>query len=634
MHLGFVLVAFFAMVVPARTQASAPRAPVNPIETGAACDAKTDDGPALAAAQKAASDRGIIVTCPLRVASGTTTISAPLRIEGSGALELRPGGAVQIVGAFDAGQQQVFRVNGGTLKFSGRTETVHARWWGVVGDGISDDTDALSRFFAAAIEIGRGDLDRGTYSVREGELGIVMPAGGAGPEIRTSGRVVFKARGVADAPVLRIHGGESAFIRGGSFGPFTVIDESRTPATHRHALSLRSVAGFELPYVEGRGIQGDVVNVPEATVAMNPDLFHVYGVHLGTVWAEQCAGYALKNENGAGFTGCDIRQILSADSAGGFYGGGAGVTVGYLSVAGSRSWAIDSPESHPGSIHRVLVQAAELDGCRFGVRIKNGTWWDLRGVRLVHRFRPSEGVYWPRNAVQLGSDKSTISAGSFGIENVIASGGAKSDLGVVAVDLQNTANFVATRLNVRIRDDARFGFTDAETWGNLAQTADVDVWTGERLLYASPQKNEFQVAAEASSPISATGFGTEQSKVRFVTRVRDGRRLYDPSAGFFTVPVTGTYDFRAGLTVGVPPGSVCSIGLAVARKTTPPQYLCSRRLISNDPQFQFFSIDCSGVSLREGDRVFVTAQVTGGAKTTYQYEPMQANYFAGALHSR
>jgi hypothetical protein len=86
---------------------------VNPLDDGAACNGSADDGPALAAAQaRAGTTKSIVVTCKLRIASAVGSITAPIRFEGAGGVDVAPGtGSVTLAGPITAPQSQVFYAN-------------------------------------------------------------------------------------------------------------------------------------------------------------------------------------------------------------------------------------------------------------------------------------------------------------------------------------------------------------------------------------------------------------------------------------------------------------------------------------------------------------------------------------------
>lgn len=120
----------------ARTLADIAADFVNPLSEGAKCDGATDDAPALARAQThAGTTKGIVITCPLRIASSAGTISAPLRFEGGGQLVSVAGGSITLTGPLTAPVQRIFNLSGGPITFQAITDTIYSRWWGNDGTG-------------------------------------------------------------------------------------------------------------------------------------------------------------------------------------------------------------------------------------------------------------------------------------------------------------------------------------------------------------------------------------------------------------------------------------------------------------------------------------------------------------------
>lgn len=83
--------------------------------------------------------------------TGNLTLTAPLRIEKGGSIVLGTFNLV-INGPFKAGVYQVFNAaSSGVVTFGAKAEpTIYAEWWGVVGDGSTDDTTKLQQALTAA----------------------------------------------------------------------------------------------------------------------------------------------------------------------------------------------------------------------------------------------------------------------------------------------------------------------------------------------------------------------------------------------------------------------------------------------------------------------------------------------------
>lgn len=140
---------------------------VNVKGSGAKCNGIDDDGPALIAAQVAAvGGKTLLVTCKLRLLSAAGTISAPIRFEGGGSLDLQPGGSVTLSGPLDAPLARIFWANGGTVAFAGKVPAFfYPQWWGAVGDGVADETAAIRAAMYAGGSAANVFFLPGTYLV-------------------------------------------------------------------------------------------------------------------------------------------------------------------------------------------------------------------------------------------------------------------------------------------------------------------------------------------------------------------------------------------------------------------------------------------------------------------------------------
>lgn len=113
---------------------------------GINCDGSNDDAAGFVNANAAANTAGasLLVNCKVRIASAAGTISAPLKFEGAGALDLSPAaGSVTITGAMTAPLSKIFFTGSGTLTLGAKTPQIVPQWWGAVGDGVTNDQPAI-----------------------------------------------------------------------------------------------------------------------------------------------------------------------------------------------------------------------------------------------------------------------------------------------------------------------------------------------------------------------------------------------------------------------------------------------------------------------------------------------------------
>jgi hypothetical protein len=133
----------------------------------ALCDGVSDDSAALAAASARASSASVVLVigCKVKVTSGSASISAPIRFEGSGALDVSTGtGSVTISGPLSAPLGRIFFLGTGTLNFQAQVQQVYPQWFGAVADayqppggtmGGSDNTPAFQAAIDAASAVHR-----------------------------------------------------------------------------------------------------------------------------------------------------------------------------------------------------------------------------------------------------------------------------------------------------------------------------------------------------------------------------------------------------------------------------------------------------------------------------------------------
>jgi hypothetical protein len=167
-------------------------------------DGSTDDTAGFVAAAAAAASTGqtLLVTCKVRLAGAAGTITAPIRFEGGGSLDLRTGGSVKLPAEVIAGAHQIFWYNGGTLDASAVATPLLVEWWGAKADstgasasGTNNSTPVINALNAAnGVEIVFG---KGIY-----RFGSTLSAG-------YSGAGIFSG---ATATQIRMRGAGPAYI--------------------------------------------------------------------------------------------------------------------------------------------------------------------------------------------------------------------------------------------------------------------------------------------------------------------------------------------------------------------------------------------------------------------------------------
>lgn len=126
----------------------------NPAYAGGAIgDGLTNDRAALVAAAGAASTTAAIVFPPgTYLVSSNLTLTCAIVLEPGAMLKPAAGVTITITGAADFPLRKVFDLSaGGLIALAGNVvEAFHPQWWGVKGDGVTDDTAAWQATGAAA----------------------------------------------------------------------------------------------------------------------------------------------------------------------------------------------------------------------------------------------------------------------------------------------------------------------------------------------------------------------------------------------------------------------------------------------------------------------------------------------------
>jgi hypothetical protein len=139
---------------------------------GALCDGSTNDRDAIVNAHTAAVAQGasVLINCKMHITSAIGTVTAPLKFEGTGALDfLTAGGSITINGPILAPISQIFFIGlgQGIITFGKKIPLAYPQWFGAAGDGATDDTTAIGATQHAMNSAGGGVVffPAGTYIV-------------------------------------------------------------------------------------------------------------------------------------------------------------------------------------------------------------------------------------------------------------------------------------------------------------------------------------------------------------------------------------------------------------------------------------------------------------------------------------
>ncbi len=196
----------------------------------------TSASTSLEQAASAASGQTLVIDNVVAITNDTTLIVTNGRVvvEPGGLLTIATNATLKIASPFSAPTTGVFARRGsheavGKVVFA-NVERIYPEWWGAVGDGKTDNTEALQRMFDATYDVLRGSYQ--TYHFLEGRYLIdgtvtINPVVGKGHfGIQTAPMLIGSGMGSVNTYL----GDGTAFIKNTS-GPMCVIAGSYDAAT-------------------------------------------------------------------------------------------------------------------------------------------------------------------------------------------------------------------------------------------------------------------------------------------------------------------------------------------------------------------------------------------------------------------
>lgn len=290
-------------------------------------------------------------------------------------------------------------------------DTLHAKDFGAVGDGIIDDTDALVALFAAMQTEGKpgllgGEGEETRYLVRAGEWFwtfdnsvTVDPPGLPGPRLYCAGKVVIVAKsGSGDEPLLSIHNDPNyggRVIHGGHVDGMWFEDTTGDTAPNRHGIELYGVEMMYFGPMFSAALKGDLLHIRSMGTATTADAWHVYGCVFAGALTWQTEGWTFNNDSVSQvFVGNYLHSVGNTlGQKGAFRGPGAMNAIGEISVYATQGWAIDLTTSI-GTSQRIKIRNFELDAPQYGLRVSGMQLVDLGRGRIIHR-RSRTGALLP-----------------------------------------------------------------------------------------------------------------------------------------------------------------------------------------------------------------------------------------------
>jgi hypothetical protein len=449
-----------------------------------------------------------------------------------------------------------------------------AAWFGTIGDGIANDTEALQRFLYSVSEGKIGDW-AGTYAIDEGKLIIEPPAGasplhGAYPAPCLLGDVVFIGRGTGTGPFLQIrnpdqHGAWGQCICGGTLGNLSFIDRTRSTLTTRHGLAAQGMINWTIGSLTGHGLGGSVYCTSKRTVriggADNPDPYDNSANRIGSVLGIACNGVAFDGEsltedgNRISYLGAygEPAPGVSPRSNGIMLNAGQGTEVHACSAAGTRGWAIQYGGRQHGNRQRLWNTEISSE---YGIWVAAVEQFEITGRIVIVRYH---GEAWPKTVLKLGGIGSSVADGRIDLLLRIDPDVTLPMLGDI-FDFSNDPNIGNVEINVRIHDEACLGLLQR---GNLLQSlaqnvnplAGITLKVGGHALLS--QKNNTGVRVRlmpGTGPLPSQLFATPESRLRgnWSALGDDGRfGIVDVDQHRLLITATGRYRVHCHLCLPV-----------------------------------------------------------------------------------
>lgn len=530
---------------------------------------------------------------------------------------------------WSAGDRIEARVSSAVLDgiTSGSGTMVSTTVFGVVGDGIVNDTVALLAFFNFCINNQiAGYIPAGTYLITEGQLVFDNNfVDTAWPDIFTAGHdsVTFLAANSANAPMLTFSNGTAnstsgKYWRGGSLGGITFSDTSGAVATGRHGISIRGTWGIKFGWMRFNDLCGDGVNLPEFLYSStNPDPYASSFTEFEAIEANRCAGWTLRNLNWVGMDSWHIKTIRSIECVSGVMKGiGSGCEIDTFSVGSCQGWAFDdgtNAASTGGSPNRNKIHLAEFDNCQNGIRLNKGFMIDFEQIRFVHRYQTSPNgspEYWPRTVVDLcGGVSPNLRQVSMQIRHRIEAGGAVGTLGTF-INGHSDGNAVDVNIDQDYTDEGSIGVTDALLFTSMGGSAVYHLTKITASLLDSRDKGHSFGRGSASTQLPNGGFaGGTTDLLAFPTQVfTTYTSKYDTSTSTYTAKHGGLYLVHVCLPLTIAIGTRVRMAMWLNGAVS----LGSKTQYATTANAAYYELTTFAV-LAKGDTLRITADQNSGS---------------------
>jgi hypothetical protein len=527
---------------------------------------------------------------------------------------------------------------------------VLAAWFGVVGDGVANDTEALQRFLYSVSEGKVADWG-GTYAIDEGKLVIEPPPGASsdrGGRLRyylspcLLGDVTFIGRGTGTGPFLTVRnppqrrGGGECMV-GGTLGNLTFVDNTKSTLTTRHGLAAQGMYNWTIGSLTGYGLGGSVystiVNTVKINGADNPDPYANSLNRFGSVFALDCNAVAYDGD----VIGEDGNRISYIGASGEPAPGvtplengimrytGQGTEVHACSSDGTRGWAMKFGGRQSGNRH--FTYSAEIGS-------ENGLWvaaleqFEIKGRVLFTVFH---GEAWPRTMLKIGGVGRSVFNGRITLLVKISPGITLPMLGTL-IDFSNDPNIGDLEIQLVFHDEGRTGLLNRHGLAgglesiakNLHPVAGVTLKVGGTAVLSQYRSTAVRVRLlPGTGPLPSSKFGTLESRLPGNWTSyggEDGLGIMDAEQHRLLVRATGRYRVHCqlclpvGTSVGkITPQSLVRYGLVVddGRGGNIDGLFEGACLVQDAGGVHLLTMDVAAVPLRAGQSVWISLEAHG-----------------------